>query len=116
MLKNMEIILKIQTVDTRSASKKKGTGCKLYPVPLTVYMTMRSEHLWLVVLLWSFRSVTTVTAWTSWASVVAAWATVVVTTWTAVVTTVVVTAWASVSAWLALRLHIALRLLDESLA
>ena len=74
------------------------------------------EHLWLVVLLWSISR--TVATWTSWASVIAAWATVVVTTWTAVVvaTVVVVATWTSVSAWLALRLNISLWLLDEGLA
>ncbi len=72
------------------------------------------EHLWLVVLLWSLSR--TLTTWTSWASVIAAWTTVVITTWTAVVATVVVTAWTSVSAWLALWLYISLWLLKESLA
>ena len=72
------------------------------------------EHFRLVVLLWSISL--TVATWASWTSVIAAWTTVVVTTRTAVVATVVVTTWASVSAWLALRLDITLRLLEESLA
>ena len=75
------------------------------------------EHLRFVVLLVVFcRSVTTVAARTSRASVVAAWTAVVVTTWSAVVAAVVVTTWTSVTAWLALRLYISLRLLEESLA
>lgn len=75
------------------------------------------EHLRLVVLLWSFRSVVAaVAARSSWATVIAAWTSVAFTTWSAVVAAVVVTTWTSVSAWLALRLDIALRLLDESLA
>ena len=81
------------------------------------YISDVLEHLWLVVLLlWSVSL--TVATWTSWASVIAAWATVVVTTWTAVVvaTVVVVTTWTSISAWLALRLNVSLRLLEESLA
>ena len=75
------------------------------------------EHLWLVVLLWGISRALLAT-WTAWASVIAAWATVIVTTWTAVVvaTVVVLTTWTSVSAWLALRLDISLRLLEESLA
>ena len=73
------------------------------------------EHLWFVVLLVVFyRSVTTVAARTSRASVVAAW-TSVVTTWSASVVAAVV-AWSAVSAWLALRLDISLRLLEECLA
>lgn len=52
----------------------------------------------------------------SWASVVAAWSAVVVTTWSAVVAAVVVTTRAAVSARLALRLYITFRLLDEGLA
>ena len=72
------------------------------------------EHLRLVA--WLVVLDRTLTTWTSWASVVTAWAAVVVTTWTTVVTTVVLAAWASVSAWLALRLNITLRLLDEGLA
>ena len=74
------------------------------------------EHFRLVVLLvvsWLFAAVATRTLWTS---VVAAWATVtsaVITTWTSVA---VVTAWTTVSAWLALWLDISLRLLDEGSA
>lgn len=75
------------------------------------------EYFWFVVLVVLLRSITTVAAWTSWASVVAAWASVVITTWTAVVvTTVVVAAWATLRTWTALWLYIALRLLEESLA
>lgn len=75
------------------------------------------EHFWFVVLVVLLRSITTIAAWTSWASVVAAWASVVITTWTAVVvTTVVVAAWATLRTWTALWLYIALRLLEESLA
>lgn len=84
---------------------------------LASYVALDLEHLWLVVLLRCLWSVTTVAAWTSWASVVAAWASVVITTWTAVVvTTVVVAAWATLRTWTALWLYIALRLLEESLA
>ena len=72
------------------------------------------EHLWFVVLLVVFNRA--LTTWTSWASVIAAWTTVVITTWTAVVATVVLTTWTSVTSWLALWLYIALWLLDESLA
>lgn len=72
------------------------------------------EHFRFVVLLvvfcWTFAT------WTSWTSVVTAWASVVITTWPAVVAAVVVSTWASVSAWLALWLYISLRLLKESLA
>ena len=78
------------------------------------YISDVLEHLWLVVLLWSVSR--TVAARTSWASVIAAWATVasaVVTTWSAVA---VIATWTSVSAWLALRLNISLWLLEESLA
>lgn len=81
--------------------------------PFLLYVN-RLEHLWLVVLLWSLSR--TLTTGTSWASVIAAWATVVITTWSAVVATVVVTAWTSVASWLALWLYITLRLLDKSLA
>ena len=82
---------------------------------LYLYVSDVLEHLRLVVLLrsWSLVAVTTraswtsvVTAWTSVSSaVIAAWATVTL-----------LTAWTSVSAWLALRLNITLRLLDEGLA
>ena len=72
------------------------------------------EHLWFVVLL--YRSLVAVAARTSWASVVAAWATVTSAVVAARATLTVVTAWTSVSAWLALRLYISLRLLEEGLA
>ena len=75
------------------------------------------EHLRFVVLLVVFyRSVTTIAARTSRASVLATW-TPVVTTWSAsVVAAVILATWTSVTAWLALRLYISLRLLEESLA
>ena len=72
------------------------------------------EHLWLVVLLVVLGRA--LAAWTSRATVVAAWASVVVTTWATVVAAVVVTTRTAVSARLALRLDISLRLLHESLA
>ena len=74
------------------------------------------EHFWFVVLVVLLRSITTVAAWTSWASVIAAWASVIITTWTAIVATVVIAAWATLRTWTALWLYIALRLLEESLA
>jgi hypothetical protein len=92
--------------------KKSGRLVKVCRIRYLWKMSL--EHLWLVVLLWSFSR--TLTTWTSWASVIAAWTTVVITTWTAVVATVVVTAWTSVSAWLALWLYVTLWLLEESLA
>lgn len=74
----------------------------------------RLEHLRLVVVFnWSLGL--TLAARTSRASVIATW-TSVVAAWSAVVATVVVTAWATVASWLALRLDVSLRLLDESLA
>ena len=81
--------------------------------PFLLYVN-RLEHLWLVVLLWSLSR--TLTTWTSWASVIAAWTTVVVTTWTAVVATVIVTAWTSVASWLALWFNISFWLLEEGFA
>ena len=72
------------------------------------------EHLWLVA--WLVVLERTLTTWTSWASVIATWSAAVLTTRTTVVTTVVVTAWTTVSAWLALRLNVSLRLLKERLA
>ena len=72
------------------------------------------EHLWLVVLLWSICW-TLLATWTSWASVIAAWATVVITTWAASIVTTVI-AWTLVASWLALRLNISLRLLDKDSA
>jgi hypothetical protein len=72
------------------------------------------EHLWFVVLL--YRSLIAVAAWTSWASVVAAWTTVISAVIAAWATVALLTAWTSVSAWLALRLNITLRLLEECLA
>ena len=72
------------------------------------------EHLRFVVLLVVLGR--TLAAWTSWTSVIAAWTSVVVTTWSAVVAAVVVTMWTTVSARLALRLDISLRLLEECLA
>ena len=75
------------------------------------------EHLRLVVLLWSFRSVVAaVAARSSRATVIATWTSVAFTAWSAVVAAVVVTTWTLVSAWLALRLDISLRLFNESLA
>ena len=75
------------------------------------------EHLWLVVvaIILSWLLVT-LTTWTSWASVVAAWATVASAVVTARTTLAVIATWAAVSAWLALRLNISFRLLDEGLA
>lgn len=73
------------------------------------------EHFRFVVLLIVFYR--TLAAWTSRTSVIAAWASVVVTTWAAiVVATLVVTAWTAVLTGTTLRFHIALRLFEESLA
>lgn len=78
------------------------------------YLKNVLEHFRLVVLLvvlgW------TLAARTSWASVIAARTPVVVTTRTTIVTTVIVTTRTSVTAWLALRLDITLRFLDEGSA
>ena len=67
------------------------------PFPL-LFIQDVLEHLWLVVLLCCRCVSRTLTTWTSWASVIAAWTAVVVTTWSAVVAAVVVTTWTSVSA------------------
>lgn len=72
------------------------------------------EHLWFVVVLRCF--IVLLVAWTAVVArttVIATWASVVVTTWTTVVSAVVIATWASVSAWFALWLYITLRLLDE---
>ena len=68
-------------------------------VSLSIVVRDVLEHLRLVVLLRSFRSVVAaVAARSSWATVIAAWASVTVTTWSAVVAAVVVTTWTTVSA------------------
>lgn len=93
-------------------------GAKTYMLlrPALFIMMRRSEHLRLVVLLRCFRGIAAVTARTSWTAFFTAWATVTSAVVAARATLTVVTAWTTVSARLALRLHITLRLLDEGLA
>ena len=79
----------------------------LLPGGIVCYAVRCLEHLWLVVLL-CCRS-TLLATWTTWASVIAAWT-------SAVVTTSVILAWTLVTSWLALWLNVSLWLLDESSA
>ena len=79
----------------------------LLPGGIVCYAVRCLEHLWLVVLL-CCRSALLAT-WTTWASVIAAWT-------SAVVTTAVILAWTLVTSWLALWLNVSLWLLDESSA
>jgi hypothetical protein len=75
------------------------------------------EHLWFIVAAFVLGwFLVTVTTWPSWTSFVATWTTVTSAVITARTTLAVVTAWTTVSAWLALRFNITLRLLDEGLA
>ena len=95
--------------------KKQPTKLKLSRLFL-VFGQDVLEHLWLVVLLCCWSVSWALATWTLRASVVAAWATVVATVIAAWATVTLLTTWTSVSAWLALRLDISLRLLEESLA